>query len=265
MLRAVTKSCPGVLITLVAFGQNPAPRPAFEVASIKRNTNDGPTDAAPRRSGDLVMMHNTQPYSLIYYAYHLHGSYQMLGYVRLPDGWNWYDIDARVGGYATDGQVRLMFQSLLEERFKLKVSRETRDIPEYELVIARDKPRLTLSGDKPMKVAMDGRTFAQSAGSCGTSSWRDGLHIICHAATMETIATEVGARLQAPVADGTGLTGTYDLNVRYAPDDRNFDTDVEAGPTLSDALREELGLKLEKGKGPVEVIVIEHMEKPSEN
>jgi uncharacterized protein (TIGR03435 family) len=245
----------------IAFAQ----RLEFEVASVKLNTTNGPLDLAPRRSGDLVTMHNVQPYSVIFYAYHLTGSYQLAGYVRLPDGWNWYDIDARIGGEATDDQVRRMFQSLLEDRFKLKVHRETRDIPEYELVIAKGKPRLTPSSDKPMKVTIEGRTFTQGPGTCGASLWREGSHIVCHAATMEKIAAEVGGLLHAPLVDRTGLTGTYDLNVRYVPDDRKLDADLEPGPTLAQALQEELGLRLERGKGPVEVIVIDHMEKASEN
>jgi uncharacterized protein (TIGR03435 family) len=245
----------------IAFAQ----KPEFEVASVKRNTNNGPMDVKPRRSGDLITMHNIQPYSVIYYAYHLQGSYQMIGYVRLPEGWNWYDIDARTGPEATEDQVRLMFQSLLEERFKLKVHRETRDIPEYELVIAKGKPRLTPSSDTPMKVTIEERTFTQSPGTCGTSMWHEGFHIVCHGATMERIVAAISGDLSAPVADRTGLTGTYDLNVRYIPEERKLDAEAEPGPSLTDAVQAELGLKLEKGKGPVEVIVIDHIEKPSEN
>jgi uncharacterized protein (TIGR03435 family) len=73
------------------------------------------------------------------------------------------------------------------------------------------------------------------------------------------------AGLTAPVVDRTGLTGTYDVNVRYIPDSRKLDPDVPPGPTFEQALQEELGLKLEKGKGKVEVLVIDHLEKPSEN
>ncbi|HVW08029.1 MAG TPA: M56 family metallopeptidase [Bryobacteraceae bacterium] len=142
----------GALVTLTAAGILAphwiafAQRPEFEVASVKRNVNNGQMDVTPRRSGDLIIMHNIQPYSVIYYAYHLQGSYQMVGYQRLPDGWNWYDIDARAGAGATEDQVRLMFQSLLEDRFKLKVRRETRDVPEYELVV-KGKTKLTTSSE----------------------------------------------------------------------------------------------------------------------
>jgi uncharacterized protein (TIGR03435 family) len=246
----------------IAFAQ----RPEFEVASVKVNTTNGPMDAVPRRSGDLIMMHNTQPYSMVYYAYRLNGAYQMVGYARLPDGWNWFDIDARAGRDATDDQVRLMFQSLLEDRFKLKVHRETRDIPEYELAVAKGKPKLTPSrSDEPMAVTIEEKRFTQSAGTCGISSWREGLHLICHAAPIEKIVAALSGSLQAPVVDRTGLTGTYDLNVLFIPEDRRLNADTESGPSLDAALQAELGLKLEKGKGPVEVLVIDHMEKPSPN
>jgi uncharacterized protein (TIGR03435 family) len=247
----------------IAFAQ----RLEFEVASVKRNSTDGPMDTTPRRSGDLFMMHNIQPYSAIYYAYHLHGSYQMAGYSRLPEGWNWYDIDARVGREATEDEMRLMLQSLLEDRFKLKVHRETRDIPEYELVIAKGKPKLKPStGDEPLNVKIENKEYGQRAGTCGTSLWHDGAHTVCHAAPTDTIVATLSNVMRAPVVDRTGLTGTYDLHIRFIQEERRLKMDPEdLGPTLEQAVQEELGLKLEKGKGPVEVLVIDHMEKPTEN
>jgi uncharacterized protein (TIGR03435 family) len=242
-----------------------AQRPQFEVASVKLNVHNGPVDVIPRRSGDLIMMHNVQPYSIIYYAYHLQGSYQMVGYPRLPDGWNWYDLDARIGHDATEDQVRLMLQSLLEDRFKLKVTRETRELPEYELTVAKSKAKLTPASEKPMSITIEGRTFSPEPGKCGTTLWRDGTRLVCHSAGMEAVVAAVSAALHAPVSDRTGLTGTYDLNVRYMPDDRRLETDAPGGPSISETLQEDLGLKLEKGKGPVEVLVIDHMEKPSGN
>src|SRR5262249_16458518 len=103
----------------------------FEVASVKRNVTNGPVDFRPRRSGDLVVRHNTQPYSVMFYAYQLTATYQIEGYAPLPDGWNWYDIDARTPEGATDDQIRRMFQSLLAERFKLKIHRETKAVTGY--------------------------------------------------------------------------------------------------------------------------------------
>jgi uncharacterized protein (TIGR03435 family) len=160
-----------------------------------------------------------------------------------------------------------MFQSLLEERFKLKVHRETRDVPEYQLTIAQSKakPKLTPSKEGPLTVTIEGRSLTQPAGKCGTSLWQEGSHIVCHAADMATIVSQLSGLLAAPVADQTGLTGTYDVNLLYIPDDRQLKPDAPPGPSLAEAIQEEWGLKLEKGKGPVEVLVIDQLEKPSEN
>jgi len=157
-------------------------------------------DFTPRRSGDLLIMHNTRPYSVIYYAYHLNGNYEMEGYSDLlPDGWNWYDIDARAPAGSTDDQIRLMFQSLLADRFKLKVHRVTRQVPEFELLIDKGKAKLLSAQGGPFELRIEGKTFAQPAGTCGTSLWREGAHLVCHAATMEKIVASVSSQLHAPV------------------------------------------------------------------
>jgi uncharacterized protein (TIGR03435 family) len=242
-----------------------AQRPEFEVASVKRNTTNGPGDLNPRRSGDLVTMNNTQVFTVLFYAYNLNGTYQVVGFNRLPDGWNWYDIQARAKAGATDEQIRLMFQSLLEDRFKLKIHRETRDIPEYELTIAKAKAKLTPARDVAMTLTIEGKTLKPRPDTCMTSLWHEGNHFVCRAAGMDKIVTNLSGLLRAPVVDRTGLTGTYDFDLLYIPDERRLKDDAPPGPTLEQAVQEDLGLKLEKGKGPVEVIVVDHLEKPSEN
>src|ERR1035438_4667126 len=88
------------------FGQ-PAPRrPSFEVASVRLNTLNGPIDIVPRRSGDRVSMHNTQLIQVVAYAYHVaNPAWEVAGNYRLPDGWNWYDIEAIAPGSPDDDQV----------------------------------------------------------------------------------------------------------------------------------------------------------------
>jgi uncharacterized protein (TIGR03435 family) len=245
----------------IAFAQ----RPEFEVASVKPDTIPGPVNFVPRRSGDRITMHNTQPYMMIFYAYRLTANYQVVGYPDFPEGWRWYDIDARAGHDATDDEVRLMFQSLLADRFQLRLHRETRELPEYELTPGKGQPRMTPSSEAPMTVTIEDRRFTQRPGTCGISLWLEGSHLVCHAAPLEKIVAQVIGQLGAPVVDRTGLTGAYDLNVHFIPDRQKLDADAPPGPSLGDALQEELGLKLVKGKGPVEVLVIDHMEKPSEN
>jgi uncharacterized protein (TIGR03435 family) len=256
----------GAAAALVSQGLASAQKLEFEVVSVKRNTTNGPSDMrGPRRSGESVLMHNTQLGSLIFYAYHLTANYQMAGFTPLPDGWNWYDIEARAAASATDDQIRLMFQAMLEDRFKLKVRRETREIPEYQLTMGKSKPKLAPSTEEPMTLTIEGKTMTQRPGTCSTSMWTEGSRTVCHAASMATIASQFTGPLAAPVADQTGLTGTYDVNFLYIPDNRLLQADAPPGPSLIEAIQSDLGLKLEKGKGPVEVIVIEHVEKPSEN
>jgi uncharacterized protein (TIGR03435 family) len=254
-----------ILATSLASGQA-AGKLEFEVASVKRNTANGPSDMrGPRRSGDSVVMHNTQLYSVIFYAYHLDGNYQMVGFTPLPDVWNWYDIEARAATSATDDQVRLMFQSLLEDRFKLKVHRETRDIPEYQLTIAKGKPKLAPSKEGPLTLTIEGRSLTQPAGrvalACGL---RDRTSSVTRQAWRRLLDSSVAGwpRQSRTKPAWSGLTMWIFF---YVPDERQLKPDAPPGPSLAEAMQGELGLKLEKGKGPVEVLVIDHLEKPSEN
>ena len=158
-----------------------------------------------------------------------------------------------------------MFQSLLEHRFKLEIHRETRDLPLYELTIAKGKSRLTPSSDAQMSLTVEGKHWNQQQGTCGVSMWLEGAHLVCHAASMDKILPYIIAELHAPLVDRTGLTGTYDLNVRYVPDGATMRVDTEAGPSFLQAFPDDTGIKLEKGKGPVEVMTIDRMGRPSEN
>ncbi len=246
-----------------------AQRLEFDVASVKHVANDGAFDTSPRRSGDRFTMHHAQLFSVIYYAYHLHGNYELVGDLGYgSDEWNSFDIDAVVRPDATDDQVRLMVQSLLTDRFKLKLHRETRELPGYEVTVAKFK--LRPSSERPMDLAIEDRHFSQPKGTCSITLWREGAHLTCHSATIQQILSAAARELRAPVTDRTGLSETYDVNVLYIPDDRKRRVDVDpeeaVGPSLPQAFREQLGLKVEKGKGPVEVIVVDHFEKlPTEN
>jgi uncharacterized protein (TIGR03435 family) len=265
MVQRVTWACLLILAASFAIGQT-AGKLEFEVASVKINKDNGPSDMrGPRRSGDSVIMHNALISSVISYAYHLTATYQVAGFKDPSDDSRWVDIEARAAPNATEDQIRMMFQSLLEDRFKLKVHHETREIPEYELTIAKGKAKLTPAREGDMTLTIEGRTFPARAGACGTTLWQEGNHIACHAAGMETIASQLSGLLQSPVTDHTGLTGKYDLDVLYLPEGRKLEADAPPAPLLVDAVQESLGLKLEKVKGPVDVLVIDHLEKPSQN
>ena len=89
--------------------------------------------------------------------------------------------------------------------------------------------------------------------------------MICHAAGMETITSQLSGLLQSPVTNHTALSGKYDLDLLYLPDNRKLEADAPPVPLLVDAVQESLGLKLEKVNGSVDVLVIDHLEKPSAN
>ena len=241
-----------------------AQRPEFEVASVKTSAG-GPFQFAPQRTGDRVSIHMTHIGSVIPYAYHI-PFYRLVGYEQSRIAYDWYDIDAKAPAGASDEQVRQMFQALLEDRFQLKFHRETREMAQFELTIAKAKAKMTeASDDEVMTVEIEGRKLAAHRGNCIISAWLSGDHLTCHAVTAEKIASTIEGALHGPVADHTGLTGLYDLDLRFVSENQRAREDAEPGPPLAAALQEELGLKLEKGKGPVEVMVIDHLEKPSEN
>ncbi len=147
-----------LLLTFTAFAQTPKPK--FEVASVKLNTNNGPVDVSPRRSGEHVTMHNVNIGSLLSLRVrHRRETGRSMAICVLPDGWNWYDIEAEAPASTSDADLRLMFQSLLEERFQLKVHRETRDIKGWNLVVAKSGSKLKPATPESV-IATEGRAIA---------------------------------------------------------------------------------------------------------
>jgi uncharacterized protein (TIGR03435 family) len=143
-------------------------------------------------------------------------------------------------------QLSLMLQTLLQDRFKLAVHWETIDEPVYELLVSRNGGRLAASmpGENAMFDIVPGR-------------------ISNRAVPLKYLSTNLSSVLGRPVIDKTGLDGKYDYVVTYAPDDRPASDATE--PSLFTALQEQLGLRLQSGRSPVKVLVIDHAEKPDAN
>jgi uncharacterized protein (TIGR03435 family) len=250
---------PAILIVAAAaglYGQTAGKRPAFEVASVKPMLVDDPkSDDVPQRSGDRVTMHNASLDRVIAWAYHLSNpNYQLLAGPWEKMLWDSYDIQALVAGSPGEDDLRLMFQALLEDRFGLKVHQETRELAAYDLVIARGGAKLVPSEPGPK------RSIARG----GSSSWVQfagdgGRVLVGRGASMEELAVVLTGKMNAPVRDRTGVTGTFDYSVK-------FSSGVEASdaPVLTTAIHE-LGLNLEKTRGMFGVTVIDHLEKPSGN
>jgi uncharacterized protein (TIGR03435 family) len=149
-------------------------------------------------------------------------------------------------------QVALMEQSLLADRFKLKVHFETREMPVYTLVVATNGPKLTSAKDgEPHTLFILDNEQGSEVTAKGVT-----LDEFVHSPLMRT-----GKRL---VVDETSLKGTYDFTLKWAPDLAGQESRTDA-PSLFTAIQEQLGLKLVPSKAPVEVIVIDHIERPSEN
>jgi uncharacterized protein (TIGR03435 family) len=231
----------------IAFAQT-APRLSFEVASVKPS---GPDDRMMMRQlpGGRYVATGLTLKMLIAEAYAVQD-------FRVSGGPGWRDsdkfnIEAKIGiplppWPDSNKQLSLMFQSLLEDRFKLALHRETREEPIYELVPAKGGVKLTL---------------AKADESPGFEMPPGRIHSM--AVPLEYLAGNLPYVVGRTVIDKTGLTGKYSYTVTYTPDDAPpADTN---GPSLFTALQEQLGLKLESSKGPVEMLVIDHVEKPDAN
>jgi len=175
-------------------------------------------------------------------------------------GWvasNHYDIEAKV--VAANGatpqpltreQRNLMLRSLLADRFKLAVHNETKELPVFDLVVAKNGPKLQpAKPDEPSKSSM----------SMGGSE-----QLTATAIQLSALATQLSYQLHSPVIDKTGLTGAYDITLQWTPDQATASPD-SPGPSIFTAVQEQLGLKLVPSKGPVETLVIDHAEPPTEN
>jgi len=161
-----------------------------------------------------------------------------------------------------------MLQALLADRFKLKVHWETREGETYNLVVSKKGPKMTAAKNEPPS-AKELKAWGDEPipplyqkGSSGV-----GFDFIAHGCSIDDIAQMLASQFGHPVSDKTGLTGKYDFTLRYHGtrlSDRSAD-DMDPLPTLDRAIQDQLGLKLEPSRGPVQFLVIDHIEKPSEN
>jgi len=237
----------------IAASAQDAPAPAFEAASVKPNLS-GPGHSGTDRVGGSLQMTNVTLKTCITLAYGVTEP-QVLG----P---NWldserYDIVAKADSKAPRDQFVRMLQSLLADRFKLALHRETRELSVYALVAAK-------GGAKLKKVE------GSAANGSGSSSSHRG-SMTAEAVPMSKLADLLaGPRfdLGHPVVDKTGLDGVFDFTLTWTPENSSEPSrdDPKAPPPIFIALQQQLGLKLEPQKAPVEVLVVDHAEKaPTEN
>ena len=238
-----------VFICGTGHSQPKASAQKFEVASIKSSRPDAkaPSDISP--IGTVSM--NTTVKSLIFMAYQIQ-EYQIAGAPKWLDS-EYYRVDAKppAGPLPSEQRERMdqtseRLRFLLAERFQLRAHHETRNLQEYDLVVAK-------GGSKLKEMERDTVNFKLSLGK-GKIVTRGG-------AKIGMLVNVLAGALHYPVVDKTGLDRYYDIQLNYSMDDSLPD----AGPSLFAALEEQLGLKLEARKGPIDVLVIDHVERPSEN
>lgn len=237
----------------------------FEAASIRPAANGN--SELERRGGTRVtptgfIATGVPLVTLIHVAYDLK-PFQLSG---VPDwvGTERYDVQGRAARAADDRSIRAMLQTLLEERFKLKLRRETKPVPIYALEVVRrnDRLREVTSDDTPQaRISMfpnGSEMFMRLTGEQTTM------------AQVSDVLTAVLMASGRPVIDRTGLRGRYSFTLDWAPDlppaaGASAVASLPSGPTLQTAIREQLGLRLSEEKGPLDVFVIEGVERPTEN
>jgi len=222
----------------------------FEVASVRPTAPQPPGQMSMGMSIDKGMLRATGMTAkfLIEQAYDVR-DFQVLG------GPSWmgseqYDVNAKIEGEATNEQLRIMMQSLLRDRFQLQVPRDKKEMACYALVVAK--------GGSKLKVPEADSEGKHKSGRMSMARGRfDG-----DALPVDAIAHALEQVLGRAVIDRTGLTGAFDFKLEWTPDEARTES---AGSSLFTALQEQLGLKLESTRGPVEILVVDRIEKASEN
>ncbi len=272
-LRALT-----TLLTLLVQDQK---RPEFEVASIKPAAPDARGMFIRTTAGGRVNVTNMSLKELIVIAYRIQ-PYQISGGPPWLESAKW-DISAKPETTPKDGELQAMLQGLLADRFQLTLRRETKELPIYALVLARKDgklgPKLTEAKEgacaqpdftKPPAPREPGKPPTMNCGQQIMSP----RSMTAVAVPIPNIIPMLARMLGRTIVDKTGLTGKYDFSMEWAPDesmlmmlppDAPRPASDGSGPSIFTALQEQLGLKLESQKGPVEVFAIEKAEKPSEN
>jgi len=244
-----------ILLSVAAALAGRAQTPTFEVASVKPNRSMGGRSSIHLSNG-LVQMENVSLKKIMLNAWGIPDDREYM-----IDGPGWlatehFDIEARFPANTPAPQVRQMAQNLMAERFKLALHRETRQLPIYTLTVAKNGPRV-----QPVDIAQ-GRTSTDAG------------RLEAKGITIQKLTDLLARMAGTPVVDATGLKGAFDFVLEWAPDETlrlpaapgDGGAGGSGGPSIFTALEEQLGLKLTGGKGPVEVLVVDHVEKvPTQN
>ena len=247
-----------LVLTLWNLQAQTAPVPlTFEVASVKPSAPDVPGFFFQPQAGGNLRITGATLKNLIAVAYNAR-EFAISG----GPGWgnsDRFDIDARVGSSSsTPQQIRERLKALLAERFQLAIHTESKEQNVYALIVGKNGPKIHEA--KP---------------ESGPMIRKRGASIIGEGVGVQMLVMNLANSLDRPVLDKTGLTGKYDFKLEWSLDaDKGSAAAAGAdaatapeptGPSLFSALQEQLGLRLEPQKAPVETLVIDHVARPTEN
>ena len=251
-------------IATVSYGVQ-KPNAVFDVASVRMGDPNSVRQGIHIQPGGRFNTTNTTLKMLVAFAYDVE-NYQIAGGPAWSES-DKFTIDAKPvdpalipSGPEGDAQIRLMVRSLLAERFKVSVHRDTKEDRIYNLVIGKNGSKLNETNPATVGQNLEGRTGQFTATGVPLSM----------------LTQSLSRQLGRPVIDKTGLSGRYDFKLTYVPESRDgifgqvLPTDPAAADNLETtalftALQEQLGLKLESAKGPIEIVVIDQAERPTEN
>lgn len=234
-----------------------AQSPAFEVASVKLNRSGGDRGGISLLPGRITVSNMTLK-GLVRYAYDLRD-------IQISGGPAWFDSDrwdiaATSTGAISDDERRQMLQTLLAERFQLTVRHESKDLPVYALTVAKNGSKLKPNADQKTPRIQTG------------VSEKGLLRLVGEDAPVSRLTPALVAYVGRIVVDRTGLEGRFDFKLEWVPDAANMPlingakmVPAEDGPSIFTAVQEQLGLRLESTKAPVEVLVVDRAEKATEN
>jgi uncharacterized protein (TIGR03435 family) len=244
-----------ILFVCLGFIWGQDPKMEFEVASIKPHPPGEVTVSYNNVKGATYRAVAITLVDLIQDAYHLQHN-QVSG----GPGWvnsDRFDVEAKAalqnGEEALDWiRARPMLQSMLADRFKLKVRREMKEVPAYDLVIAKGGPKFKESTDPAARSGL--AVYIDASGA----------HVKATKAALSRLTPQLALNAGRPVVDKTGLGGGYDFTLDWAPDNSPAALDGSVA-TLFTALQEQLGLKLEPSRTTQEMLTVESVEKPTDN
>jgi bla regulator protein BlaR1 len=248
-----------------------SPEPSFDAVSIKRNTSAAGSSSLGLPIGSAFNMTNMSMLGAISTAYPVKNP----DIIGAPD-WlrtDRYDIVAKAPGKPTREEVTAMLRTMMRERLKLAAHVESREIPVYALVVAQpnhpglkaftqdcDAIRAARNAPTP-EGRPSGPPPPGTAPPCGYA-WSTA--IFAGGITMETLAGMLDRQAGRVVLDRTGLPGRYEFTLRFAPTGSSANG-ADDPPSIFTALQEQLGLRLEPARAPVDTLVIEHIERPSDD